>query len=203
MIFCFRIWKGFDNKSYSLSDSMLSYLPLEEKIVSIDSRRAKNKIKVVIGLVSGEVILWTSIIGDQSNLSNVTTADTKVLLCHEDEVTDVTFNMDGTKIAACGLDKILFVCDIQTGMILFKNEHPNGLICLDWCFSNQMLYLGDNDGIIHVWNMMNGEKKCTHKIFNGPVTAVTTTADEDNNCINVIAAGVDYNEFLVNAWTNA
>lgn len=181
---------------------MLSYLSLEGKIVAIDSRRIKNKIKVVIGLVSGEVMLWTSTIDDGSDLNNVTTVDTKTLLCHDDEVTDVTFNRDGTKLASCGLDKSLFVCDIQTGMILFKNEHSNCLICLNWCFSNQMLYLGDNIGMIHVWNMMTGEKNCFEKIFNGPVTAVASTVDEDNNCVNVIAAGVDHNEFMVTSWRN-
>lgn len=182
---------------------MLSYLSLEEKIVAIDSRRVKNKIKVVIGLVSGEVMLWTSIIDDESDLGQITTIDTKTLLSHDDEVTDVKFNRDGKKLASCGLDKFLFVCDIQTGMILFKNEHPSCLICLNWCFPNQTLYLGDNVGFIHVWNMMNGEKNCFEKIFDGPVTAVTSTVDENSNCVNVIAAGVDRNEFMVNAWRNA
>lgn len=176
---------------------MLSYLSLEEKIVAIDSRHENNKIKVVIGLVSGEVMLWTS------DLNNITVGDTKTLLCHDDEVTDVTFNKDGTKLASCGLDKVLVVCDIQTGMILFKKEHPHCLICLNWCFANQMLYLGDKIGVIHVWNLMAGEKNCSEKIFNGPVTAVTSTVDVDSNCVIVIAAGVDHNEFLVNAWKNA
>lgn len=182
---------------------MQSYLSLEEKIVAIDSRRVKNKIKVAIGLVSGEVLLWTSIIDDEGEFGHITTVDTKTLLCHDDEATDITFNRDGTKLASCGLDKFLFVCDIKTGMILFKNEHPNCLICLDWCLANQMLYLGDNDGVIHVWNMMTGEKNCCEKIFNGPVTAVTSTTDEGSDCVNVIAAGVDHNEFVVNAWKNS
>lgn len=182
---------------------MLSYLSLEEKIVAIDSRRIHNKIKVVIGLVSGDVMLWTSTIHDDGDWNNVTTVETTSLLCHKGEVTDVTFNRDGTKLASCGLDKFLFVCDIKTGMILFKNEHSNRLICLNWCVSNQMLYLGDNDGFIHVWNMMTGERNCSERIFNGPVTAVTSTVDEDSNCVNVIAAGVNNNDFLVTAWRNA
>lgn len=174
---------------------MLSYLSLEEKVVAIDSRRVRNKIKVAIGLVSGEVMLWTTLVAGESDASIE-------LLSHDDEVTDVSFNRDGTKLASCGLDKFLFVCDVQTGMILFKNEHPNCLICLDWCFSNQMLYLGDNAGVIHVWNMMTGEKNCLETVFNGPVTAVASTVDEQNNCVNVIVAGVDHNEFLVTAWRN-
>lgn len=182
---------------------MLSYLSLDEKIVAIDSRRIDDKCKIVIGLTNGDVMLWTSMIREGNETLDVTTTDVRTLLCHDDEVTDVTFNKDGTKLASCGRDKALFVCDTSTGMILFKNEHPHCLICLNWCFTNQMLYLGDDTGIVYVWNMMTGEQNCRQQIFNGPVTAITSVDDVPNICVNVIVAGVERNEFVVNAWRNA
>lgn len=197
----FRIWKGFDSKSYRLSDSMISYLSLEEKIVTIDSYKIGNKMKVAIGLVNGDVNLWSSVIGDEQILNNIETVDTKLLLTHGDEVTDLAFNQDGSQIVSSGLDKYLYICDIDTGMILFKNEHPNCLICLNWCNGNDILYLGDNIGYIHVWNMLTGEKNCTEMAFNGPITSITSIVMDNKTC-NVIAAGVEGNEFLVKAWRN-
>lgn len=177
---------------------------MEEKIVSIDSFNTAVSIKVAIGLVNGELILWTSSITNGNSINRPETIDTKILLKHTDEVTDVSFSKDGTKIASCGLDRYLYVCDVDTGMILFKNEHPNPLICLYWCYANDILYLGDKAGFIYVWNMLSGEKKCNELTFNGPITSITSicrSADVDAKC-DVIVAGVDGNEYLVKAWRN-
>lgn len=156
---------------------------------------------MVVGLVSGDVILWRLKTSDQTNLNEIETIDTKVLFTHEDEVTGVSFNKNGTKVASCGLDRVLYVCDIETGMTLFKKEHSNCLICLSWCHESGVLYIGDNAGVIYAWNMMTGEQNCSATGFNGPITSITATLGTNNVC-KVIAAGVDGNEFLVKAWIN-
>lgn len=199
--FICRVWKGFDTKPYSLSDSLIAYYSFEEKIIAVDISKMKETIKVVVGLANGDVILWKLNTSGQLSSGSVGTIDTKSLFMHADEVTRVSFNQNGTKVASCGLDCVLHVCDIDTGMTLFKKEHSNCLICLSWCHDTGILYLGDNTGYIHVWNMMTGEKHCSECGFNGPITSITSNLDSDNKC-KIVAAGVDGNEFLVKAWIN-
>lgn len=194
-----RIWKGFNNKPFSLSDSLIAYYSFEEKVIAIDAFRTPVGINVVIGLVSGDVILWRLKFSDQKY--NIQTIETKVLFTHADEVADVSFNKNGTKVASCALDSVLYVCDIDTGMTLFTKEHPNCLICLSWCHESGILYLGDNKGRIFVWSMMTGEQNCSESGFNGPITCITSELDAQNKC-KVVAAGVDGNEFLVKSWIN-
>lgn len=156
---------------------------------------------MAVGLDNGDVILWRLNITGELSLNSIETIDTKHLFKHADEVTDVSFNKNGTKIATCALDCILYVCDIDTGMTLFKKEHTSCLICLSWCHESGILYLGDNTGYIYVWDMMSGERNCSVSSFNGPVTCITSSLETDNKC-KVIAAGVNGNEFLIKAWMN-
>lgn len=197
----FRIWKGFDTKPYSLSDSLIAYYSFEEKVFAIDAFCTKDCIKVAIGLENGDVILWRLKITGNLSLHTIETIDTKLLFKHGDEVTDVSFNKNGTKIATCALDCVLYVCDIDTGMALFKKQHQNCLICLNWCHGSGVLYLGDNSGYIYAWNMITGEQNCSELGFNGPITGITSHLDADNKC-KVITAGVDGNDFVIKAWIN-
>lgn len=152
--------------------------------------------------MSGDVNLWRLSFSDESNLSDIESNDCKVLITHSDEVTDIKFSNDGTKIASCALDRFVYVCDVETGMILFKKEHPNCLICFSWCHDNGTLYVGDNTGFIYVWNMMTGEQNCSESIFNGPITNITSKMCTGSGRCKIIAAGVDKNEYLVKAFFN-
>lgn len=203
--FClnYRIWKGFGstcmNTSFNLSESMVAYLPLEDKINAIDAIHSTDGIiKVAIGTASGEVHIWLLAMSDPTNVSTAETVDIKLVLNHDDEVTGINFNESGTKIVSCGLDKYLYVCDVETGMILFRKEHMNSLICMNWSMYDETLYLGDNEGTIHVWNMTIGEKKCDLCAFNGPITSITSRMY--NNKRMIVAAGVDYHEFVVKSF---
>lgn len=199
----FRMWKGFGsasaNASFNLSESMVAYLSLEDKINAIDSiNTVAGSVKVAIGAANGEVYVWHLQLADPNNVSSIETIDTKLVLSHGDEVTGINFNESGSKIVSCGLDKVLYVCDVETGMILFKKEHPNSLICMSWSFYDEILYLGDNQGTIHVWNMTDGEKRCALDAFNGPITSIASTMYNAERMI--VAAGVDYHEFIVKSF---
>lgn len=171
-------------------------------MLSVSAFKTATEIKVVIGLFNGDVHLWDLFIPDGTSLRNIQSKETKLLYSHEDEVTNLCFNKDGTKVVSCALDKYLYVCDINTGMILFKKEHPNCLICLSLCHENEILYLGDNIGFIYAWNMRTGEQNCSASAFDGPITSITSKLDVENNKCAVIAAGVDGNEVLIKAWLN-
>lgn len=198
-MFVFRIWKGFENESFRLSDSMIAYLSLEEKVVAIDTIKLKNTIKILLGLVNGEVLMWNLNVSDLTNLTDMETIETKILYTHNGEITDVSFNQAGTKVASCSLDKYLYVCDIATEMILFKKEHSDGLICMDWRDDDEFLYLGDKTGNIRVWHMTTGDEIASVKAFNGPVTSLISKQMDKRK--GFVAAGVDFNEYLVRAWS--
>lgn len=174
---------------------MIAYLSLEDKVNAIDSISTINTIKIAIALANGEVFIWKLEIDAPIDWQRIEPIGAKLILTHDDEVTGVNFNESGSKIVSCGLDKFLYVCDVETGMILFKKEHPNSLICMNWSFYDEILYLGDNQGVIHVWNMNDGEKICAANAFNGPITSITSTFHDTKRMI--IAAGVDLNEFVV------
>lgn len=180
---------------------MISYLSLDEKIIVIDAYRSSRVLNVVIGLINGDVILWRSGIDSASSINSIDTIDTRTLLTHNDEVTDIAFSKDGTKVASCGLDRYLYVCDVDTGMRLFEREHSNCLTCLHWCHLSDMLYLGDDTGDIYVWDMISGEKNSSKHTFDGPITSVTTTNMDNKKCY-VVVAGMERNEFSVKAWHN-
>lgn len=147
------------------------------------------------GLINGDVVLWRLSADDNTN-------ECKVLYTHADEVTNIHFSETGAKIVSCALDRYLYVCDVDTGMILFKKEHPNCLICLSWCFGNEYVYTGDNAGYIYAWNMRTGEQNCSSLVFNGPVTSITSKWCADAKQCQVIVAGVDKNEYLIKAFLN-
>lgn len=194
------MWKGFGKNcstTFNLSESMSAYLPLEEKINTIDTIHHSHVIKVAIGSTNGEVLIWKLKINDPATLSDFETIETRLLIAHDDEITGVNFNETGSKVVSCGLDRFLYVCDVETGTILFKKEHLNSLICMKWSTIDEILYLGDNQGTVHVWNMTDGEKKCSEDVFKGPITSITVMFVNDVR--KVVAAGVDYNEFVVKA----
>lgn len=195
------MWKGFgktSNTSFNLSASMVAYLSLEDKVIAIDSTWSIDTIKVAIGLANGEVYIWRLKINDPSQITTAEPIETKLILTHADEVTGVNFNETGSKVVSCGLDRLIYVCDVATGMILFKKEHPNSLICMKWSFLDEILYLGDNQGTIHVWDMTDGEKKCFVNAFNGPITSITCMIADDKR--SIVAAGVDYCEYVVKSF---
>lgn len=179
---------------------MIAYLALDDKVVAVDANRVENQIKVVIGLTNNEVVLWTLSTNEENDSLQMNSIESKVLVTHSDEVTDVILNKNATKVASCGLDQMLFVCDIETGMILFRHAHPNSLMCFDWCYFNELLFIGDNEGFIYTWDMNSGEQLCTTKAFDGPVTALRCVNGEEKN--RVFVAGVDFNEFIVKEFTN-
>lgn len=178
---------------------MIAYLPLEEKVVAIDAININNTLKIVLGLVNGEILLWNLNVPDLTNFTEMETIETKILYTHDGEITDVSFNQAGTKIASCSLDKYLYVCDIATEMILFKKEHSDGLICMDWRDDDEFLYLGDKSGNVRVWLMTTGDELASVKAFNGPVTSLIST--QTNKRKGFVGAGVDVNEYLVKAWS--
>lgn len=173
---------------------MLAYLPLDEKCSCVKVARNQNIINVCVGTFTGEVILWTLAIADLVKIQDLETIDQKVILKHADEISGIHFNLSQTHIASCSLDGILQVCDIATGMTLFRNEHQYPLTALNWTYSDELLVLGDQRGNVYIWNMQTGTIRLKKmELFNGLISYISTSADRKYVCV----AGVDNRYFSI------
>lgn len=111
-----RIWRGIDAKVAGLSSQQhaaieyLGYLSMEDKILRIDARILDHdEINIIIGLSTGEIILWKiglSHIIDNSQQLEFNNKDMKHLVSHEGAVSDIKFNKTGSKVVCSGTDAV-------------------------------------------------------------------------------------------------
>lgn len=171
-----------------MSDAMIGYLSLDEKVSSIDASLTSDKIiQVAVGTFSGETFLWKLRATDTNDLETI---ETTVLTKHLDEVTSVQFNESKSKIASASLDGSFHICDITTGMVVLSQQHNSPIICLEWKYSDAYLAMGDENGYLIIWNMITGTEHIKTKAFAGLVSGLVT----DNSEKKIIAAGIDRSE---------
>lgn len=112
------------------------------------------------------------------------------MIKHTDEITAVSFNSNATKVASSSLDGVLHVCDIATGMTLFRKQHEHPLTCLSWLYSDELLLLGDEVGMLTAWNMQTGSVQLHEEVLkNGGIVSSIAAAVDDKRY--VIVAGVE------------
>lgn len=194
-----RIWKGFtatEIQSYRISDALLEYAQFDDKIASVHAIMSDQHLLIAVGTFDGNVHLWKLRITQRAKIS-VETVSKSIVQTHSDEVTAVAFDPLGRQLASCGLDRVLLVADVVTGMNLFRKEHTEALCCMDWRLSiGEWLLLGDETGTVHVWNMQTGSVQTQTKAFDGVISAINTTQTSDERTF-VIVAGVDGRDFSV------
>lgn len=181
---------------------MLDYEQFDDKISSVHAiLSAKDQqLLIAVGTFDGNVHLWKLKITRNPNIY-LESMSKSIVQTHSDEVTAVSFDPLGRQIASCGLDRLLLVADVATGMNLFRKEHSEALCCMDWRLSNgEWLMLGDEAGTVFVWNMQSGSVQTETKAFDGVVSAINTTKTSDGRTF-VIVAGVDGRDFSVKVLT--
>lgn len=185
------------SKYFRMSDSMLGYLPFEEKIMCLDSKEEKNEIKIIIGLNSGEIYLWSFSLMTLPNLDSSENYQLKLLKKHQDTVSMLSFNSNGSSMVSCSLDGGLSVINIETGMTIYERNHLNSLTYLNWTINNDMLLLGDIIGNLFVYNMITGEINLEKEIYNGIITNILIS----NNNKSIIISGEHFKESYITIWT--
>lgn len=170
-----------------MTDAMVAYLPLEEKVASIDAFVSEEVLYVAVGTFSGEVFLWKLRVHSKVSME---TMETTVLTKHLDEVTCVQFDRSKAKLASASLDGSFHICDITTGMIVLNQLHNSPVICLDWKYSEEYLAIGDENGHLILWNMLTGLEHIKLKVFGGLVSGLVTSNHEKK----IVVAGIDGTE---------
>lgn len=143
-----RVWNNFH------IDAVIGYLPLEDKIVCLDTFKTEDCLKILVGSASGELFLWQLQITDQNRA--VDSEDHRLILQHRDGVTVVRFNRSCSMIVSSGEDRMFNIVDIETGMVIFKCEMPAVVSALCWAKDDKYLLMGDRAGVLYVWNMLEG-----------------------------------------------
>lgn len=183
-----------------MSDALIAYLPLEEKITSVHAVTTDVRLYVVVGTRGGEVWLWSlKRKPTTTTCIELEALDTHLLHKHTDEVTAVSFNVAGTKVASVSLDSFVHVCDVATGMTLFRKQHEAPLTCLNWSFFSELLLVADECGSLFVWNMQTGTIQLQRDTLfgDGGMISGLTVATAMNNNRMVIVAGVRGREFSI------
>lgn len=148
---------------------MVGYLPLEDKIVALDTFQSDANLSIVVGTESGEVFLWTLRLGniDIDRLVFVESQEHKLVVQHRGGVCVANFNRNCTLIVSCGEDRMFNIVDIDTGMVIFKREMPAVVGCLSWANDDKFLLMGDRTGMLHVWNMLEGMVQKEFRVHTG------------------------------------
>lgn len=209
----YRVWSDFGSndtqQSFRSTDSLLTYMQLDDKIATVhaihlsdndDDNNASTpttSIRILIGTFAGDVHLWTvKPATDRKQLRTSPHENTaRRLHRHGNEVTAVRFGPAGRRAASCGLDGVLIVSDVQTGMRLLSAEHNVAWCCLTWlppvCLGgsdDDLILLGDDRGAVSVWSMRTGEgKRVADAAFGDAASAVSEATSNDANSSGLTA----------------
>lgn len=168
-----RIWSGFgaDETQQNLrsATALRTCKQLDDRIAALQAivvsgdesadASAERQLLVLIGTFAGDVHLWRPKLSHE--LGRV--SDSMVLHSHGDEVTAARFGPAGRRAASCGLDGVLLVSDVRTGMRLMRVQHAAAWCCLEWptalAAAGDWLLLGDDRGAVSVWDMSTGVRR--------------------------------------------
>lgn len=217
-----RVWSDFGRhdtqQSFRSTDALLTYLQLDDKIAAMHAIPATSSaagIRILIGTFGGDVFHWP--LAPATRREHLQTPPhenhARRLHRHGDEVTAVRFGAAGRRAASCGLDGVLLVSDVETGMRLLRAEHAVAWCCLTWLppltvaatscggggaaaadlhrADSDLLLLGDDRGAISVWSMRTGDGKCIAESAFG--AGASSAAANAGGLVGGLAAARRYN----------
>ncbi|XP_055630908.1 protein FAN-like isoform X2 [Toxorhynchites rutilus septentrionalis] len=188
-----KIWNDFQ------INAVIGYLPLEDKIASLDTFQSEANLSIVVGTESGEVFLWTLrlVSAGTKRPVDVESQEHKLVVQHRGGVCAANFNRNGTLLVSCGEDRMFNIVDIDTGMVVFKREMPAVVGCLSWTKDDTFLLMADRTGVLHVWNMLEGIVQKEFRVHSDCVYCVGCTHDGQ-----IVTSGKDERDYCVKIWRN-
>ncbi|XP_029730273.2 protein FAN [Aedes albopictus] len=187
-----KIWNDFH------IDSVIGYLPLEDKIVCLDTFQSDCSLRVAIGTACGELFLWNlQVTREQSgqSLPYIDSQEHKLVLQHKEAVCVVRFNRNCSLIVSCGEDRMFNIIDIETGMVIFKREMPIPIRSLCWAKDDKYLLMGDQGGTMYVWNMLEGLIQKEVRVHSDCIYCIGCTDKSQ-----IVTSGKDDRDYCVKIW---
>ena len=117
---------------------------------------------IVVGTEDGEIFIWNikeKVLHKKFNV-------------HKSTVRAISYSPDGLKLVSCSTDKTFNILDIETGMTLYSKLIDSRLCCLKWC--DFMLLFGDEEGVLHVWDIVEVKFMYSKKLHSGNYSATTS-----------------------------
>ncbi|KAK1835396.1 WD40-repeat-containing domain protein [Podospora conica] len=102
---------------------------------------------------------------------------------HADELWQVLFSHDGTRLAGCGMDKYVIIWDVASFEILVRIEaHEGNITDIAWSPDDSMIVSCSQDRWAKVWNTERQTGALVRKLdrFDEPVTGCVWTADSQS-----------------------
>ncbi|XP_053677990.1 protein FAN-like [Anopheles nili] len=183
-----KIWNNYHN------DSVVGYFVLEEKIVCIDTSASERSIRMAVGLQNGELLLYD--LDAKIIPTSYARENHKILQTHHNGVCEVKFNNKGTLIASCGEDRIMYVTDADSSMTICRKELNAVVRCLCWTTNGKYLLMGDVNGKLHVWNMLQGVVEYEMNIHSECVYRLECFDDR-----KLVSCGKDDNNYCIKQWS--
>ena len=107
---------------------------------------------IVVGFLSGNVVIFDGITGSQ----------TTILSGYTDDVTSVVFSSDGRLIVSGSDDKTVKLWDVQTGGVVKTfHGHTGHVFSVSISADHTRIASGSGDRTIHLWDIITGECLCT------------------------------------------
>ncbi|XP_035898589.1 protein FAN-like [Anopheles stephensi] len=187
-----KIWNNFHN------DSVIGYHVLEEKIISIDTYAGERNVHIAVGLQNGELLLYELDSRTLTKPTSYTRDNHKLLQTHRGPVCEVKFNGKGTLVASCGEDRVTYVTDTDSTMTICRKELNAIVRCLCWTPDGTYLLMGDQTGLLHVWNMLQGMVECEVNVHGDCVYRIECIDEK-----RIISCGKDDNNYCIKLWAVA
>ncbi|KAI8961572.1 WD40 repeat-like protein [Daldinia sp. FL1419] len=97
---------------------------------------------------------------------------------HEDQVWQIKFSHDGTKLASCGKGKQVIIWDVSSFRPLhYLRDHDDGVGNVAWSWDDSMLVTCSQDRHARLWDVNTGVCLKTFERCQEPVTSCVWTAD--------------------------
>jgi tetratricopeptide (TPR) repeat protein len=115
------------------------------------------------------------------------TAPSRRIQAHEQAVTGLAMNPEGTRVATCSWDRSVKLWDVRTGQMLAQRIHAESdLSAVAMARGGELLFFGGEDGQVCIWSPGSDVSGQVGAHGNG-VMAVAVTADG----LRVVSGGMD------------
>ncbi len=142
----------------------INILDLESKkmVTSFESDSGYGKLEVC---PKGKYIVLAN--GRKIKILNMEGVLQKILIGHDELVTDWSFSPDGNVLASASKDKNLRIWDVKSGKCLYiLDGHKNSITSIAFSRDGKLLASGDSKGCIRIWETDN--YKCIDFLGNTP-----------------------------------
>ncbi|KAJ8939230.1 hypothetical protein NQ318_015188 [Aromia moschata] len=162
-----KIWRGLNSNGVIKPIQCLQkQIDHESQVLCLCFDR-DNKY-LAVGTEDGEVSIWET---------EGFTRYKKYDLCSSN-ITALNYSPDGLKLAIGSGDKIFQIIDVNTGMLVFKDETlKSSISALKW--SEFLLVLGCDDGVLSIWDIFEVRLLLKVQAHSGPIKTVDISSGRE------------------------